>query len=252
MRGAEAPLAAAIREDHKLSRILRNDWAEHLEPEFEKPYYKELRQFLIQEYRTTTVYPDMYDIFNALHYTPLSETKVCILGQDPYHGPGQAHGLSFSVKPGVPAPPSLQNIFKELHADLGCPIPNHGCLEHWARQGVLLLNTVLTVRRGQANSHRGKGWEHFTDRVIEVLNARKQPVVFILWGRNAQAKKDMIDASRHCIIESSHPSPYSAHYGFFGSRPFSRANEFLQQHGMAPINWTISPLEQNETQAAGR
>lgn len=230
------------REERKLGRILRNDWAEFLDEEFQKPYYKELRQFLIHEYRTTTVYPDMYDIFNALHYTPYAETKVCILGQDPYHGPGQAHGLSFSVKPGVPPPPSLQNIFKELHADLGCPIPDHGCLEPWARQGVLLLNTVLTVRRGQANSHRGKGWEHFTDRVIEVLNARERPLVFILWGKNAQAKKDMVDASRHCIIESAHPSPYSAHYGFFGSRPFSRANAFLQQHGMEPIDWALPPL----------
>lgn len=222
--------------------ILKNDWAPLLEEEFKKPYYIKLRQFLIKEYKTRIVYPNMYDIYNALHYTPFEETKVVILGQDPYHGPGQAHGLSFSVKPGVPPPPSLQNIFKELHADLGCPIPDHGCLEPWARQGVLLLNTVLTVRRGQANSHRGKGWEHFTDRVIEVLNARERPLVFILWGKNAQAKKDMIDASRHCIIESAHPSPYSAHYGFFGSRPFSRANAFLQQHGMEPIDWALPPL----------
>lgn len=225
-----------------MSAILRNDWAEVLGDQFEQPYYKQLRQFLIQEYRSTTVYPDMYDIFNALHYTPLAQTKVCILGQDPYHGPGQAHGLSFSVKPGVKPPPSLQNIFKELHADLGCPIPNHGCLEHWARQGVLLLNTVLTVRRGQANSHRGKGWEQFTDRVIEVLNARELPVVFILWGRNAQAKREMIDTSRHLVLESAHPSPYSAHYGFFGSRPFSKANAFLQQTGVEPIDWAIPDL----------
>jgi uracil-DNA glycosylase len=225
-----------------VARILRNDWAEKLDDQFEMPYYKALRQFLIHEYRTTTVYPDMYDIFNALHYTPYAATKVCILGQDPYHGPGQAHGLSFSVKPGVPAPPSLQNIFKELKNDLGCPIPNHGCLEKWAREGVLLLNAVLTVRRGQPNSHAGKGWEHFTNRVVEVLNEREDPVVFILWGRNAQAKKSMIDADRHFIIESAHPSPLSAHYGFFGSRPFSRANRFLQQIGKEPVDWALENI----------
>lgn len=225
-----------------MAPILKNDWADHLNEEFAKPYYQQLRQFLIREYRTTTVYPDMYDIFNALHYTPYSEVKVCILGQDPYHGPGQAHGLSFSVKPGVPAPPSLQNIFRELENDLGCPPPNHGCLEHWARQGVLLLNTVLTVRHGQAASHRGRGWEQFTDRVIEVLNARPQPVVFILWGRHAQAKVPMIDRSRHGIIAAPHPSPLSAHSGFFGSRPFSRANAFLQERGIAPVNWAIPSL----------
>ena len=225
-----------------MAAILRNDWAEKLNDQFEMAYYRELRAFLIEEYRRTTVYPDMHDIFNALHYTPYSETKVCILGQDPYHGPGQAHGLCFSVKPGVKPPPSLENIFKELHDDLGCPIPDHGCLEHWARQGVLLLNTVLTVRRGQANSHKGKGWERFTDRVIEVLNERERPVVFILWGKNAQSKKPMIDTSRHFVIESAHPSPYSAHAGFFGSRPFSRANEFLRRAGMEPVDWAIPPL----------
>lgn len=230
--------------------ILRNDWAKHLNDQFQMPYYLKLRQFLIAEYRSTTVYPDKYDIFNALHYTPLAVTKVCILGQDPYHGPGQAHGLSFSVKPGIKPPPSLQNIFKELRDDLGCPIPNHGCLEHWARQGVLLLNTVLTVRRGQANSHRGKGWEQFTDRVIEILNARRQPVVFILWGRNAQAKKAMIDTSRHHVIESPHPSPYSAHQGFFGSRPFSRANAFLERAGLLPVDWKLSNLTAARTQEA--
>lgn len=225
-----------------MAAILKNDWAGLLASEFEQPYYRQLRAFLIEEYRRGLVYPDMYDIFNALHYTSYSDTKVCILGQDPYHGPGQAHGLSFSVQPGVPPPPSLQNIFKELHDDLGCRIPNHGCLEHWARQGVLLLNTVLTVRRGQANSHRGKGWERFTDRVIQCLNEREKPVVFILWGRNAQAKKAMIDQSRHLIIESAHPSPLSAHAGFFGSRPFSRANEFLRRIGETPIDWEIPPI----------
>lgn len=227
-----------------VAAILKNDWADRLNGEFGQPYYKDLRQFLIEEYRTRTVYPDMYDIFNALHFTSYAATKVCILGQDPYHGPGQAHGLSFSVKPGVPPPPSLQNIFKELHSDLGCPIPNHGCLEHWARQGVLLLNTVLTVRQGAANSHRGRGWERFTDRVIEELNARERSVVFILWGRPARAKKAMIDAARHFIIESPHPSPLSAHYGFFGSRPFSQANEFLRRAGMEPVDWAIPPLEE--------
>ena len=222
--------------------IFKNDWADHLAEEFSKAYYLELRAFLIEEYRRGIVYPDMHDIFNALHYTSYSETKVCILGQDPYHGPRQAHGLSFSVQPGVSPPPSLQNIFKELQSDLGCQIPNHGCLEHWAAQGVLLLNTVLTVRKGQANSHRGKGWEQFTDRVIELLNEREKPVVFILWGRNAQAKKEMIDADRHLVIQSSHPSPYSAHAGFFGSRPFSQANEFLRQIGETPIDWEIPPI----------
>jgi len=230
-----------------VAAILRNDWADLLNDQFEEPYYQELRSFLIDEYRTTTVYPDMHDIFNALHFTPYSKTKVCILGQDPYHGPGQAHGLSFSVKPGVSPPPSLQNIFKELNSDLGCPIPDHGCLEHWARQGVLLLNTVLTVRRGQANSHQGKGWERFTDRVIEVLNDRPQPVVFILWGRNARNKVPMIDITRHHVIESAHPSPFSASAGFFGSRPFSRANEFLQASGIAPVDWEIPPLAHEET-----
>lgn len=225
-----------------MTAILKNDWADHLTGEFAKPYYQQLRQFLIREYRNGTVYPDMYDIFNALHYTPYAAVKVCILGQDPYHGPGQAHGLSFSVKPGVPAPPSLQNILKELESDLGCRPPDHGCLEHWARQGVLLLNTVLTVRQGQAASHRGRGWERFTDRVIEVLNVRPEPVVFILWGRHAQAKVPMIDTSRHGVITAPHPSPLSAHSGFFGSRPFSRANAFLQARGIAPIDWAIPPL----------
>lgn len=226
-----------------MRKILKNDWHDKLGSEFEQPYYQELRKFLINEYRNGPVYPDMHDIFAALHLTPFAETKVCILGQDPYHGPGQAHGLSFSVKPGVKPPPSLQNIFKELHSDLGCAIPNHGCLEHWARQGVLLLNTVLTVRGGQANSHRGKGWERFTDRIVELLVARPKPVVFILWGRNAQEKVPMVDTTRHHIIASPHPSPFSADRGFFGSRPFSRANEFLWQAGIEPIDWEIPSLD---------
>lgn len=222
-----------------MSNILHNDWADRVGDEFEKPYYKELRQFLISEYRNRIVYPDMHDIFNALHFTPYAEVKVCILGQDPYHGPGQAHGLSFSVRPDVPAPPSLQNIFKELHSDIGCPVPDHGNLEAWAKQGVLLLNTVLTVRAGAAHSHRGRGWEQFTDRVITELNARPEPIVFLLWGRPARSKKIMIDTSRHHVIESPHPSPFSARHGFFGSRPFSRTNEFLHANGFAPVDWAL-------------
>ncbi|MFT8871520.1 MAG: uracil-DNA glycosylase [Sporolactobacillus sp.] len=226
-----------------MKKILTNDWEPLLEPEFQKDYYLKLRTFLKNEYMTRSVYPDMYDLFNALKYTPYREVKVVILGQDPYHEPGQAHGLSFSVKPGVRQPPSLQNIFKELHDDIGCPIPRHGCLIEWARQGVLLLNTVLSVRRGAANSHKGIGWETFTDVVIGDLNAREQPIVFILWGRNAQAKTELITNKQHLVIQSSHPSPFSAHYGFFGSHPFSRANTYLESVGEAPINWQLSADE---------
>jgi len=222
--------------------ILKNDWADIVGDQFEQPYYKKLRAFLIEEYRHKTVYPDMYDIFNALHYTPYANVKVVILGQDPYHGPGQAHGLSFSVKPGVAPPPSLQNIFKELHDDLGCRIPNHGYLVSWAEQGVLLLNTVLTVRANTPNSHRNIGWEIFTDSVIRALNAKEEPVVFILWGSHAQKKTELITDKRHHIIRSPHPSPLSAHRGFFGSRPFSAANRFLQAQGRGEINWQL-PLE---------
>lgn len=222
--------------------ILKNDWAPLLEEEFQKPYYLKLRQFLIGEYRTKVVYPDMYDIFSALHLTPFVDTKVVILGQDPYHGPGQAHGLSFSVKPGVAPPPSLQNIFKELQADLGCYIPNNGYLVKWAQQGVLLLNTVLTVRAGSPNSHRGMGWEIFTDRVITLLNNRERPVVFMLWGSHAQAKLPLLDSGKHCILASPHPSPFSANKGFFGSRPFSRANRFLRSIGSEEIDWQIPNL----------
>lgn len=219
--------------------ILKNDWADYLEEEFSKDYYLRLRSFLVEEYRTKTIYPDMYDIFNALHYTPFSSVKAVILGQDPYHGPGQAHGLCFSVKPGVPAPPSLVNIFKELRDDLGLSIPNHGCLVKWAEQGVLLLNTVLTVRAGQANSHRGMGWEIFTDRVIETLNEKEEPVVFLLWGSHAQSKAALITNPRHHLIKSPHPSPLSAHRGFFGSKPFSRANRFLREAGVGEIDWQL-------------
>lgn len=197
---------------------------------------------LKREYAEHTVYPEPNDIYNALHYTSYESVKVVILGQDPYHGPGQAHGLSFSVQPGVNPPPSLKNIFIELQNDIGADIPNHGSLVSWAKQGVLLLNTVLTVRRGQANSHKGKGWEQLTDSIIDVLNKRDKPVVFILWGRHAQMKKERIDTSKHFIIQSPHPSPFSARNGFFGSRPFSRANQYLEQIGDEPIDWSLPNL----------
>ncbi|MGP1471461.1 MAG: uracil-DNA glycosylase [Schwartzia sp. (in: firmicutes)] len=219
--------------------IFQNDWAAYLDEELKQPYYQELRQFLIAEYRRGCVYPDMYDIFNALHYTPYGAVKVVILGQDPYHGAGQAHGLSFSVQPGVAPPPSLRNIFKELQTDVGCRIPNHGCLTPWAKEGVLLLNTVLTVRAHEANSHRGRGWERFTDQIIAHLNAREKPLAFILWGTPARKKKSMIDTARHFVVESPHPSPLSAHYGFFGSRPFSKVNAFLARVGETPVDWQL-------------
>ena len=223
-------------------QIFKNDWAELLEDELQKPYYKELRKFLIGEYRTKEIYPDMYDIFNALHFTSYADTKVVILGQDPYHEPGQAHGLSFSVLPNVPPPPSLQNIFKELREDLGCTIPNHGCLKYWADQGVLLLNAVLTVRAHAANSHKGKGWEIFTDKIIELLNEHEKPLAFILWGNPARAKKSMITNTRHFTVESAHPSPLSADRGFFGSRPFSKVNNFLISVGQKPVDWQLPNL----------
>jgi len=216
-----------------------NDWEKPIQQELQTDYYQNLRHFLIKEYRNQVVDPPMHDIFNAFHLTPLSQTKVCIIGQDPYHGPGQAHGLAFSVKPGVAIPPSLLNIYKELEADLGCPIPSHGCLTTWAKQGVLLLNAVLTVRSGEAGSHRNAGWEIFTSRIIEILNVRAEPVIFILWGRDAQNKKALISNSQHPLIASPHPSPLSAHRGFFGSRPFSRANELLKTQGTDPIDWCI-------------
>ncbi|GIP40097.1 uracil-DNA glycosylase [Paenibacillus sp. J31TS4] len=219
-----------------------NDWQPLLEDEFDKPYYHELRAFLAEEYRTRTVYPPMEDIFNALHYTPYQQVRAVILGQDPYHGPGQAHGLSFSVRPGVRIPPSLQNMFKELHADLGLPIPDNGCLTPWAEQGVLLLNNVLTVRQGEANSHHGHGWERFTDRIVELLNERETPVVFLLWGRHAQEKAQLITDSRHILLRAPHPSPFSANRGFFGSRPFSKTNEALVRLGQPPIDWRLPDL----------
>lgn len=216
---------------------LDNDWDIVLKGEFEKEYYLKLREFLIEEYRSQTVYPNMHDIFNALKYTPYSSVKAVILGQDPYHEPGQAHGLAFSVKEGTRLPPSLQNIYKELESDLGIPPTNCGELTGWAKQGVLLMNTALTVRRGQANSHKGKGWEIFTDEVIKKLNERQEPIAFILWGANARSKKQLITNPIHGIFESAHPSPLSAFNGFFGSRVFSRVNFFLMENGVPPINW---------------
>lgn len=217
-----------------------NDWDQVLEGEFDKEYYLELREFLKKEYSSRVIYPSMYDIFNALKATPYDDVKVVILGQDPYHGPGQAHGMCFSVKKGVAPPPSLKNIFRELESDMSCRVPSHGCLNEWAEQGVLLLNTVLTVREGQANSHRGKGWEIFTDTVIDHLNKREKPMVFMLWGANAKAKASLITNPSHLVLTAAHPSPLSAYNGFFGCGHFSRANEFLLEKGMRPIRWQIT------------
>ena len=222
--------------------MIDNDWLTELEVEFRKPYYKTLYEFVKTEYNTVQVFPPADDIFNAFHLTPLSQVKVVILGQDPYHNVGQAHGLCFSVKPDVDIPPSLVNIYKELHDDLGCYIPNNGYLVKWAKQGVLLLNTVLTVRAHQANSHRGKGWEEFTDAAITALDRQDRPIVFILWGRPAQSKKRMLHNAKHLILEAPHPSPLSAYSGFFGSRPFSQANRFLEEHGETPIDWQIENI----------
>lgn len=221
---------------------IQNDWLDALKEEFRQPYYKKLFQTVNEEYRTRQIFPPADDIFNAFHLTPLHEVKVVILGQDPYHGEGQAHGLCFSVRPGVDIPPSLVNIYQELHDDLGCTIPNHGCLTKWAKQGVLLLNTVLTVRAHQANSHKGIGWEEFTDAAIRKLNEQDRPIVFMLWGRPAQAKKPMLHNPRHLILEAPHPSPLSAYRGFFGSRPFSQANRFLEAQGVEPVDWQIEPM----------
>lgn len=226
--------------------ILHNDWAPLLEPIFQSKQYLELREFLKSEYASTTIYPEMHDIFNALHYTAYKDTKAVILGQDPYHGEGQAHGFSFSVNPGVKVPPSLKNIYKELEQDIDFTQPNHGYLLHWAKQGVLLLNTVLTVRKKQANSHKGMGWESLTDEVIRLLNKREEPIVFILWGKHAQQKKEMIDQRKHLILMSPHPSPFSAHRGFFGSRPFSKTNAFLTENGQTPIDWQL-PLDPEQS-----
>ena len=223
--------------------MLTNDWAKALDGEFRQPYYRQLYQFVKNEYARTTVYPPAEDIFNAMHFTPLSEVKVLILGQDPYHNEHQAHGLSFSVLPDQPdIPPSLQNIYKELQDDLGCEIPSHGYLKKWADQGVLLLNTVLTVRAHQANSHQGRGWEQFTDAIIRAVNAKDRPVVYMLWGRPAQSKIPMLTNPKHLILKAPHPSPLSAYRGFFGCKHFSQANAFLESHGESPIDWQIDPI----------
>lgn len=224
---------------------ISGSWEKALKGEFSKDYYKKLFVKIQEEYQTRTIYPPADDIFNAFHFTPLEEVKVVILGQDPYHEPGQAHGLCFSVKPQVPIPPSLVNIYKELEDDLGCYIPNNGYLEKWARQGVLMLNTVLTVRAHQANSHKDLGWEQFTDAAIRALAEQDRPMVFVLWGKPAQRKKEMIHNPKHLILESPHPSPLSAYRGFFGSRPFSRINAYLEQNGLEPIDWQIENISEN-------
>lgn len=222
-----------------MKKILKNDWQEILEDEFEKDYYKELRKLLIEEYRNYEVFPKAEDIFNAFNYTPYSKLKVLILGQDPYHNVGQAHGLAFSVREGVKVPPSLKNIYKELNADLGVEIPSMGYLKNWTKQGIMLLNTTLTVRAHQPMSHSKIGWEIFTDAVIKKINEKEEPVVFILWGNHARKRKSLITNDRHLIIEGPHPSPFSANRGFFGSRPFSRANEFLKENGIEPPTWEV-------------
>lgn len=223
--------------------MITNDWLDSVSAEFKKPYYRDLYDFVKKEYSTHVVYPPADDILNALHLTPLSEVKVLILGQDPYHNEHQAHGLSFSVLPDQKEiPPSLQNIYKELQDDLGCYIPDNGYLEKWAKQGVLLLNTVLTVRAHQANSHQGKGWEHFTDAIIQAVNAQDRPVVYMLWGRPAQSKIPMLTNPKHLILKAPHPSPLSAYRGFFGCKHFSQANAFLEEHGVASIDWQIENL----------
>lgn len=214
-----------------------------LRTELAQPYWPELQRFVAAERAEHPVYPAHDEVFAALHLTPFAAVKVVILGQDPYHGPGQAHGLCFSVRPGVPAPPSLQNIFKELRTDVGIDAPGHGCLDAWAAQGVLLLNTTLTVRARQAASHQGKGWETFTDAVIRAVNDKPERVVFILWGASARKKKAFIDTSRHTVIESAHPSPLSAHNGFFASRPFSRANAALAEADRSPVDWRLPPAD---------
>ncbi len=223
-----------------MREYLHTDWTEILEKEFEKDYYKELESFLVSENKDFTIYPKKEDVFSALNYTSYNDTKVVIIGQDPYHGENQAHGLCFSVQPTVKIPPSLRNIYKELNQDLGYAIPDNGYLVNWAKQGVLMINTVLTVRAHNANSHRKKGWEVFTDEIIKSINNKKTPVVFILWGNNAQEKIKLITNENHHIIQSTHPSPLSAHRGFLGSKPFSKTNKFLEDNNLEPIDWNIA------------
>jgi uracil-DNA glycosylase len=221
---------------------IENDWLVALKGEFGKPYYKELFRFVKEEYSHTLVYPKAEDIFNAFHFTPLSQVKVVILGQDPYHGEGQAHGLCFSVQPGIEIPPSLLNIYKELHEDLGCDIPNNGYLKKWADQGVLMLNTVLTVRAHRPASHQGRGWEQFTDAVLQAVNLQERPIVYLLWGRPAQRKIPMLNNPKHLILKAPHPSPLSAYRGFFGCKHFSKANCFLEENGVEAIDWQIEQI----------
>ena len=216
------------------------DWNERLAPLFADERYKKIRAFLIEEYRNHVVYPNMYDLYNCFRYTPFQNVKVVILGQDPYHGPNQAHGLCFSVQDGIPNPPSLENIFKELQSDIGCNRPKNGNLTKWANEGVLLLNTSLSVREHQANSHSKCGWSWFTDSVIQLISQQKENVVFILWGGNARSKKPLIDSSKHLILETVHPSPLSAYNGFFGCKHFSKANDYLVKHNLKPIDWDLS------------
>ena len=221
---------------------IQNDWLAPLSPEFKKPYYAELYKKVREEYSTCQIFPPADEIFTAFELTPLSEVKVVIIGQDPYHGDGQAHGLCFSVKPEIETPPSLVNIYKELNSDLGCFIPNNGYLTKWAKQGVLMLNTVLTVRAHQANSHRGIGWETFTDAAIRILNEQDRPIVYLLWGKPAQMKKSMLNNPKHLILEAPHPSPLSAYRGFFGCQHFSKTNEYLKENGLEPIDWQIENI----------
>ncbi len=222
--------------------MIDNEWLPYLKAEFSKPYYKSLHEFIKKEYSEQVIYPPSDEIFSALMHTPIDKIKVVLLGQDPYHEPGQAHGMSFSVKPGVKTPPSLQNMYKELKDELGLYIPNNGYLMKWAHQGVLLLNTVLTVRRGEANSHKGRGWEQFTDAVISAVNTQDRPVVYFLWGSNARSKKNLITNPGHLVLEAPHPSPLSAYNGFFGCGHFKRANEFLESNGIEPIDWQIENI----------
>ena len=222
--------------------MIDNDWLPSVEAEFKKPYYRSLYTFVKEEYDNRIIYPPADDIFNAFHLTPLKDVKVLILGQDPYHEPDQAHGLCFSVKPGVEVPPSLVNIYKEINDDLGLKIPNNGYLVKWASQGVLMLNTVLTVRAHQANSHKGKGWEQFTDAIIEAVNKEDRPIVYMLWGSHAQSKIPMLTNKNHLILKAPHPSPLSAYRGFFGCKHFSKCNDFLKSNGIEPIDWQIDDI----------